>query len=131
MWENAEPGKKVLHGSWSNPSYGVFGGQEQVLFPGGDGWLRAFEPKTGVELWKFDLNPKGSKWELGGRGGRNNVISMAVIHDGLAYIGVGQDPEHGEGDGNLYAIDPAGKSGDITESGVVWHHGGDDFHGTM
>ena len=131
VWENAEPGKKVLHGSWSNPSYGVFGGQGQVLFPGGDGWLRAFEPKSGKELWKFDLNPKGSKWELGGRGTRNNVISMAVVHDGLAYIGVGQDPEHGEGDGYLYAIDPTGKSGDITESGLVWHLGGDDFHRTM
>lgn len=131
VWENAIPGKNVLHGSWSNPSYGVFDGKGQVLFPGGDGWLRAFEPETGKELWKFDLNPKGSKWELGGRGTRNNVISMAVVHGGLVYIGVGQDPEHGEGPGNLYAIDPSGKSGDITESGQVWHLGGDDFHRTM
>lgn len=131
VWENAEPGKKILHGSWSNPSYGVIGGQPQVLFPGGDGVLYAFEPETGKSLWTFDLNPKDSVWELGGRGSRNNVISMAVIHDGLAYIGVGQDPEHGEGDGNLYAIDPAGKSGDITESGKVWHLHGDDFHRTM
>jgi outer membrane protein assembly factor BamB len=131
VWENADPGDKVLHGSWSNPSYGVFGGKPQVLFPGGDGWLRGFEPETGKLIWKFDLNPKGTKWELGGRGTRNNVISMAVVHDGIAYIGVGQDPEHGEGDGNLWAIDPAGKTGDITDSGLVWHAGGDDFHRTM
>ena len=36
------------------------------------------------------------------------MISTPVIHDGLIYIGVGQDPEHGEGPGNFYAIDPAG-----------------------
>ena len=130
-WENADPADKILHGSWSNPSYGVFGGKPQVMFPGGDGWLYSFVPETGKLIWKFDLNPKGSAWELGGRGTRNNVISMAVVHDGLAYIGVGQDPEHGEGDGHLYAIDPAGKTGDITESGSVWHVGGDDFHRTM
>jgi len=33
---------------------------------------------------------------------------------------VGQDPENGEGVGHLYCID-ASKSGDITESGRVWH----------
>jgi len=130
-WENAGPGDKVLHGSWSNPSSAVIGGKPQVMFPGGDGWLYSFVPETGELIWKFDLNPKGTQWELGGRGTRNNVISMAVIHDGLIYIGVGQDPEHGEGDGNLYAIDAVGKTGDITESGTVWHVKGDDFHRTM
>jgi outer membrane protein assembly factor BamB len=131
VWENADPGAKVLHGSWSNPSYGVFGGKPQVLFPGGDGWLYSFEPETGKLIWKFDLNPKGSKWILGGRGSKNNVISMAVVHEGIIYIAVGQDPEHGEGEGNLWAIDPAGKTGDITDSAAVWHLGGDDFHRTM
>jgi outer membrane protein assembly factor BamB len=131
VWENAGPGAKVLHGSWSNPSYGVFGGKPQVLFPGGDGWLYSFEPKTGKPIWKFDLNPENSKWILGGRGTKNNVISMAVVHDGIIYIAVGQDPEHGEGEGNLWAIDPAGKTGDITDSAAVWHVGGDDFHRTM
>jgi outer membrane protein assembly factor BamB len=130
-WENADPGAKVLHGSWSNPSYGVFGGKGQVLFPGGDGWLYSFEPKTGKLIWKFDLNPKESKWILGGRGTRNNVISMAVVHEGLVYIAVGQDPEHGEGEGNLWAIDPGDKTGDISDSAAVWHIDGDAFHRTM
>ena len=99
----------MLHGSWSNPSYGVIGGKGQVMYPGGDGWLYSFEPKTGKLLWKFDLNPKDSKWILGGRGTRNNVISTPVIVDDTVYIAVGQDPEHGEGPGNLWAIKPAGK----------------------
>ena len=130
-WEDATPAAKVLHGSWSNPSYAVIGGKGQVLFPGGDGWLYSFEPKTGKLIWKFDLNPQGSKWILGGRGTKNNVISMAVVHDELIYIGVGQDPEHGEAPGNFWCIDAKGKTGDITASGAVWRRSGDDFHRTM
>jgi outer membrane protein assembly factor BamB len=131
VWENAAPATKILHGSWSNPSYGVIGGTPQVLFPGGDGVLYSFEPESGKLLWKFDMNPKDSVWELGGRGTRNNVISTPVVHDGLIYIGVGQDPEHGEGRGNFWALDVAGKTGDVTDSAVVWHVGGEDFGRTM
>jgi len=130
VWENADPGENILHGSWSNPSYAEIKGKPQVIIPGGNGWLYSFEPKTGKLIWKFDLNPKDSKWVLGGRGTRNNVISTPAIHDDMVYIGVGQDPEHGEGPGNFWAID-ATKTGDITESGLVWHVGGEDFHRTM
>jgi outer membrane protein assembly factor BamB len=59
------------------------------------------------------------------------VISTPVVHDGLIYIGVGQDPEHGEGRGNFWALDVAGKTGDVTDSAVVWHVGGEDFGRTM
>jgi outer membrane protein assembly factor BamB len=129
-WENAAPANNILHGSWSNPSYGVIGDTPQVMFPGGDGWLYSFEPKSGKLIWKFDMNPKDSKWELGGRGTRNNVISTPVVYDDKVFIGVGQDPEHGEGPGNLWAID-ASQTGDITGKAVVWHRGGEDFHRTM
>jgi outer membrane protein assembly factor BamB len=40
---------------------------------------------------------------------------------------VGQDPEHGEGPGNFWAIDATGK-GDVTASAGVWHRGGEDYH---
>jgi len=46
------------------------------------------------------------------------------------YIGVGQDPEHGEGPGHLWAID-ATKKGDVTESAKVWHFGNKDFGRTI
>ena len=36
------------------------------------------------------------------------------------YIANGQDPEHGEGVGHLYAID-ATKRGDLTQAGRLWH----------
>ncbi|MFQ5670255.1 MAG: PQQ-binding-like beta-propeller repeat protein [Acidobacteriota bacterium] len=129
-WENADPSPHLLHGSWSNPAYGVIGGKPQVIFPGGDGWLYAFEPRTGKLIWKFDLNPKDSVWELGGSGTRNNVISTPVVYHDRVYIGVGQDPEHGEAPGHFWVVDATG-AGDITGKGVVWHIGGDAFHRTL
>ncbi len=125
VWEDASPGQNILHGQWSNPAYGEAGGRGQVIFPGGDGWIYALDPKTGELIWKFDCNPKDSIWELGGGGTRNNIVSTPVFYDGVVYIGVGQDPEHGEGEGHLYAID-ATKTGDITETGAIWHVFGDD-----
>ena len=130
VWEDASPGEGILHGQWSNPAYGVVEGEGQVVFPGGDGWVYAFEPATGKLIWKFDCNPKDSVWELGGRGSRNNIVSTPVILDDRVYVGVGQDPEHGEGGGHLWCID-ATQSGDVTDSAVVWHLGGDDYHRTM
>jgi outer membrane protein assembly factor BamB len=91
-----------------------------VIFAGGDGWLRSFEPETGKLIWQFDCNPKESEWKQG-RGDRNNIIATPVIFDNKVFVAVGQDPEHGEGIGHLWAVDGT-KTGDVTESGVVWHH---------
>ena len=49
----------------------------------------------------------------------------------LVYLAVGQDPEHGEGIGHLYAIDANGATGDITEKAKVWHYGGEEFKRTI
>jgi outer membrane protein assembly factor BamB len=122
LWTDNSPGENVLHGQWSSPGYGVFNGQEQVLFAGGDGWLYAFDPK-GEEgksklLWKFDCNPKDSVYLLGGRATRNHLIATPVVYDGLVYIAVGEDPEHGEGVGHLWCIDPT-KRGDVSPTIVV------------
>jgi len=130
VWEDASPGESILHGQWSNPSYGVLGGVPQVILPGGDGWIQALEPKTGALLWKFDCNPKDSVWELGGLGTRNGIVATPVVYDNKVIIGVGQDPEHGEGVGHLWTIDGTGR-GDVTETGAVWHFGDEEFHRTL
>jgi outer membrane protein assembly factor BamB len=130
IWESNLPGENILHGTWSNPAYGVIQGRAQVIFPGGDGWVYSFEPKKGELLWKFDANPKDSEWVLGGRGTRNNLIATPVIWEDKVYIGVGQDPEHGEGVGNFWCID-ATLEGDVTEKGMIWHRGGDEFYRTI
>jgi outer membrane protein assembly factor BamB len=130
VWEDNSPGAKILHGTWSNPAYGVIKGRPQVIFPGDDGWIYSFEPQTGKLLWKFDANPKDAKWVIGGAGTRNNLIATPVVYHDRVYIGVGQDPEHGEGPGHFYAID-ATQEGDVTATALVWTRGGEDFHRTI
>ena len=130
VWEDASPGENILHGQWANPAYGVIKGVPQVIIPGGDGWIYAFEPETGNIIWKFDCNPKDSVWELGGRGTRNNIISTPVVYEDKVFVAVGQDPEHGEGVGHLWCID-ASQTGDITETAGIWHFGDEQFNRTM
>jgi hypothetical protein len=36
-----------------------------------------------------------------------------VVYGGLVYIGVGEDPEHGEGEGHLWCVNPT-KRGDVS-----------------
>jgi len=140
VWEDNTPFDKVLHGQWGSPAIGVVNGKAQVYMPGGDGWLYALDAKTGEQIWKFDLNPKKSKWELGGRGTRNAIIATPVFIDNSVLLAVGQDPEHGEGTGHLYRID-ATKKGDVSpvtpgnkpnkNSAQLWHYGGVDADGTI
>ena len=107
---------RILHGQWSTPSVGRIGGVDQVVSGQGDGWVRGYEAATGRKLWEFYTNPKDSVWPKT----RNELISTPVIYDDKVYIANGQDPEHGEGVGHLYAID-ATKRGDITQTGRIWH----------
>lgn len=123
LWTDKSPGTNILHGQWSSPSVGEVGGELQAIFAGGDGWVYSFKANSGMGgkpelLWKFDANPKESKWILGGRGTRNNIIATPVIHDERVFVAVGQDPEHGEGVGHLWCIDPS-KRGDISPQLVV------------
>ena len=141
LWKSNLPGKKIMHAQWSSPAYGEVKGRPQVLFPGGDGWVYSFKPDTGELLWKFDANPKDSKYELGGKGTRSDFIGSPVIHGDRVYIATGQDPEHYDGIGHFWCID-ATRSGDVSpelvtdasvdppktkpnsNSAVVWHYGG-------
>lgn len=112
LWKFEAPGIGAYHGSWSSPSYAVLGGQPQVLFPAGDGWLYSFDPKGDGKggpklLWEFDCNLKSDKWILGGRGKRDEYVTPAVIYNGRVYMATGQDCEHGSGQGMLWCIDPS------------------------
>ena len=117
VWEDNSVEDRILHGQWSTPSVGEIDGVVQVVSAQGDGWVRGYVAETGEKLWEFDTNPKDSVWPRT----RNEVISTPVVSDNRVYIANGQDPEHGEGVGHFYAID-ATRSGDITESGIIWHY---------
>jgi outer membrane protein assembly factor BamB len=117
VWQDNSPGENILHGQWGSASVGIVDGVAQALFPGGDGWLYAFNPRTGEQIWKFDLNPKDAVWPKT----RNYGISTPVFSDGQVFMSVGQDPDHPNGTGRTYCINPGGK-GDITASGRVWQY---------
>jgi outer membrane protein assembly factor BamB len=118
LWSDNSPGLNIHHGQWSSPAYGVIDGQAQVIFGGGDGYVYSFDPagENGKSklLWKFDANPKTAKLELMGKGTRNDIISTPVIYNDKVYVATGQDPEHGEGEGILWCIDPT-KRGDVSK----------------
>jgi outer membrane protein assembly factor BamB len=144
--EMSNKGIILMHGQWSSPVYAEVKGKGQIIFPGGNGWLYAFEPESGKLLWKFDCNPKKSFYELGGRGTRSDFVATPVVYEDHVYIGVGQDPEHKEGVGHFWCVDlnkatdkgatnkdhdvsPADESFDPAaeankDSALAWHFGG-------
>lgn len=117
VWQDASPGDGILHGQWASPAIGIVNDVAQAVFPGGDGWLYAFNARTGELVWKFDMNPKDAVWPKT----RNYGVATPVFSGGRVFVAVGQDPDHPNGVGHFYAIDP-GLKGDITESGRVWHY---------
>ena len=123
IWDDNSPFDRILHGQWASPLVVEVSGRTQVIVPQGDGWVRSFDPAGDGDggsrvLWEFDMNAKASRWELGGRGTRNNILATPVFYDGRVYIATGQGPDHGEGVGRLCCIDPT-KSGDISSELVV------------
>jgi outer membrane protein assembly factor BamB len=135
-------GLLLMHGQWSNPVYAEPNGKPLIMFPGGDGWVRAYRPGTWELIWKFDCNPKNSIYKLGAEGTRSDFVSTPVVWENKLYLGTGQDPEHDKGVGHLWCIDitkePTTPEKDISpvndnfdpkapenkDSGLVWHYGG-------
>ena len=125
VWTDNSPGERILAGQWSSPAYGIVNGEPQVVFPGGDGWLYAFEPQTGKLIWKFNCQanqtPPGN-----GKQPKNQLVATPVYYDNKVFIAIGQDPESGDGEGCLWAVDATGR-GDVTGSAGRWHIAGKEF----
>jgi outer membrane protein assembly factor BamB len=120
VWRAVGAGEQVLHGQWSSPVAANVNGRIQVLFGGGDGWLRAYEATSGHEVWRFDGNPKDARWlPRPGVLSRSSIIASPVFADGRVFIAMGQSPGHGDGPSLVYAISPNGQ-GDVTESRLLW-----------
>jgi outer membrane protein assembly factor BamB len=127
IWADNSPGENILDGQWSSPAFAVLGGVPQAIFAGGDGWVYSFEAVHTADrkarlLWRFDCNPKEAVWEGGGSGTRNTIVSTPVVHDGRVYVATGQDPEAGEGQADLWCIDPT-KRGDTSTTLAVDRNG--------
>ncbi len=124
---------RVLHCSWSSPNSLDVNGKKQIIFAAGDGWVYSMAPETEKkddfdilkEFWRYDANPPEYRKNSSGEpikyveyDGPSEIIATPTVADGLIYVPIGQDPEHGEGLGCLSCIDPKG-SGDITGK-AVW-----------
>ena len=120
VWRAIGAGEQVLHGQWSSPVAASVNGRMQVLFGGGDGWLRAYDAASGHEVWRFDGNPKDARWlPRPGVRSRSSIIASPVLADGRVFIAMGQSPGHGNGPSLIYAISPNGQ-GDVTRSRLLW-----------
>lgn len=128
--DDAAIGPRILHGQWSSPSTGVVNGKSQVFFGGGDGVVYAFgaEPVHDAaedlnflkKVWWFDANPpeyRKVRYPLAE--GPSEINSTPVFWKNRIYVAIGQDPEHGEGIGNLVCID-ATQTGDVTKTAEIW-----------
>jgi outer membrane protein assembly factor BamB len=120
VWRAIGAGGQVLHGQWSSPVAANVNGRIQVLFGGGDGWLRSYDAASGHEIWRFDGNPKDARWlPRPGVFSRGSIIASPVFADGRVFVAMGQSPGHGNGPSLMYAISPNGQ-GDVTQSRLLW-----------
>jgi outer membrane protein assembly factor BamB len=113
LWQDHSPGENILTTQFASPTLAAIAGKMQVIVPQSDGWVRGFDPETGAKLWEFDMNFKTSRYEMGGRSRRNDLLANAVVYEERVYVASGQEAEHGEGPGRLVCIDPT-KRGDIS-----------------
>lgn len=129
-------GRRIVHGTWSSPSFGEVNGEPRVFFGGPDGVCYAFEPIPENALpgdaptplkcvWRFDCDPDAPKETnphtyMGNRDTGPSMISgMPVFHDGRIYVASGGDIWWGRRVARLQCIDASGR-GDITRSGHLW-----------
>jgi outer membrane protein assembly factor BamB len=120
VWRAIGAGDRVLHGDWSSPVAANVNGRIQVLYGGGDGWLRAYDAASGQEIWRFDGNPKDAPWlPRAGVFSRSSIIASPVFADDRVFIAMGQSPGHFNAPSLIHAISPSGR-GDVTRSELLW-----------
>ena len=122
--EASGTGQRILHSNWSSTAYLRTADEELAIFGGPDGWCYAFHPEPVKdedgfsilkEAWRYDCNPPeyrmkdGKPIKYATRGGPSEILGTPIVYDGLVYCAIGQDPEHGEGVGNMTCLDPDGK----------------------
>jgi len=115
---------RIFHSNWSSPAYLKTAETELCIFGGPDGWLYAFHPEAKEdeegfmilqEAWRFDANlPEyrvldGQELKYATPKGPSEVLATPIVYKGRVYSAIGQDPEHGEGVGNLVCVDAQGK----------------------
>ncbi|PAW67501.1 MAG: hypothetical protein B9S34_05330 [Opitutia bacterium Tous-C1TDCM] len=129
LWQDSSPGDRILTGQWGSPGYGVVAGVPQIAFPGGDGWLYAFEPATGKLLWKFNGKAHEKPSAAGEPETLFQFVAAPVFVGDRVFAAIGE-PEAGTGPGILRCLD-ARQRGDVTRTAEIWRLAGDDFNDSI
>ena len=126
----------VLHAQWSAPSAARIGNRQLIFHGGGDGVLYAFDAEVekrndGAVVpvhWSVDCNPFNYRFKLNGEAatpirypaaeGPSEIIGTPVFWNNRVYVAIGQDPEHGEGVGNLVCVDA---TADSRKGKILWN----------
>jgi hypothetical protein len=100
--------------TYSTPVVSVIGGQAALIFGSGDGGIWAFQPRTGVPIWKYQASKRG-------------INASPITIGDRVYIGHGEENVDDTTMGNFLAINAVasgkpmpGGGADITDSGAVW-----------
>jgi len=111
VWSSSAPGKAIMYSQWSSPAVAHVNGQDQVIFPGGDGWLYGFEPPTGRLIWKVNCNePSAKDWSTAEsvppfRGDfKHYLLGTPTVDLNVVYVGLNRDLEFPQTNAPLYAI---------------------------
>lgn len=133
---DAKISENIMHCNWSSPTVATINGKKMIVFAAGDGYVyglgtaaeRKEVDKDIYELpikFKYDAVPQeyrkmpdGSPRKYAEYDGPSELIATPVVADGLLYVSIGQDPEHGEGVGMMSCVDPS-QTGDLSGK-AVW-----------
>lgn len=92
--------------TYSAPAISVINGQAQLAVASGDGSVYGFQPRTGKQIWNYDVSLRG--------------LNTAVTFVGNKVLcGHSEENLDDTAMGALFAID-ASKSGNITKTGELW-----------
>jgi outer membrane protein assembly factor BamB len=90
----------------SAPTLCTIKGQKLLIAGSGDGWVYAFQPRTGKMVWEYRLSRRG-------------INSSPTVVGETIFIGHSEENPTGTKMGSVVAID-GGYEGDVTQKGELW-----------
>lgn len=94
--------------TYSGPAISVINGQAQLVVGSGDGSVYSFQPRTGKQLWNYDVSLRGINTAITFAG---NTVLCGHADENLDDTAMGA----------LFALD-ATKTGNITKTGELWRN---------
>lgn len=85
--------------TYSTPTITVIDGKPQMIFAAGDGAIWSLEPRTGRQIWKYQLSQRG-------------VNTPPLVVDNMVYVGHSEENAVGSAMGALVALDAANLAGE-------------------